>query len=138
VARWKRRACDGTHALAAARHAAEIGNDRAALRLYERAFALDPALAGDMVLRHRYNAACVASIRASDPAEPRRAEVALQSIRWLEADLAALRAEAGAGRIEEASDALRAARGDPDLAALRDESALAAWTPEVREACIAF
>ena len=76
----------------------------AAARLYERAFAADPALA-DAFSRaggHRYNAACYAARAArgdgtdalADPAK--RAALRAKSLAWLQADLAVWQKRAAA------------------------------------------
>jgi WD40 repeat protein len=103
--------------------------------LYASAFAADPRLVTDVVLGHRYNAACYAalaaagqSVEAAKVDDKERLRLRKQALNWLRADLA-LRGE----RLETGNPADRATlqqkmlhwQNDIDLAGVRDKSALA-------------
>jgi tetratricopeptide (TPR) repeat protein len=117
----------------------------AAVRFYGLAFSLQPNLAGDLNVPHRYNAACwaalagcgkgkdVASLTASDRLALRR-----RAFTWLRADLAVwqrILASARPEQTEQARRMLRLWQNDTDLAGLRDAAALAKLPAEDRIAC---
>jgi tetratricopeptide (TPR) repeat protein len=98
----------------------------AAARLYREAFTADPELAGDLTTQHRYNAACAAvrTAAAGPPAD--RAAWRRQALDWLTADLARWADPARKPGKRSPSQVLKHWQGDPDLAGVRDEAALAA------------
>jgi tetratricopeptide (TPR) repeat protein len=104
-----------------------------AARLAAEAFALAPALADDLDIQCRYNAACSAVLAATgrakdahDLADETRAALRRQALQWLRADLAlyaglAERDDAVQGVVKQ----LAYWQDDADLAAVRDADALA-------------
>jgi tetratricopeptide (TPR) repeat protein/serine/threonine protein kinase len=107
----------------------------AAVRLYEQAFAAQPALADDLGRQHRYNAACAAALagcgRGQDAGtlgDGDRVRLRRQALGWLRDDLSAW------GRqLDQDPDTarplvrqtLRHWQGDADLAGVRGPAALA-------------
>jgi serine/threonine protein kinase/Flp pilus assembly protein TadD len=111
------------------------GQYAAGARLYEQAFASQPGLADDLRREHRYNAASLA-VRAGTGQgedagslkESQRAELRRQALDWLHADLAAWAKLLQTGQPKDRSLVQRKLQHwqrDPDLAALRDETAVA-------------
>jgi hypothetical protein len=117
----------------------------AAARFYADAFAAEPRLADDLRFQHRYNAACAAALascgQGKDTAkleDKERTRLRRQAVDWLRADLTrgAMRLESGqpADRAE-VQKSLRHWQGDPDLAGLRDQPAVARLPAEEQKAC---
>jgi serine/threonine-protein kinase len=108
----------------------------AAAGLYADAFAAEPKRADDLSGQWRYNAACCAALAAAGrgpdagPLDgPGRGRWRQQALEWLRADLAAYARQLGGGRVPDRAvvvQRLRHWQGDPDLAGLRDQAALAA------------
>ena len=106
-----------------------------ASRLYEEAFAFQPALAEKPVAFHRYNAACAAALSAAGrgkdgppPDDAARARLREQARAGLRADLAALSKLLNSGTPQAADTVAKTLahwKADADLATLRDEAALA-------------
>jgi tetratricopeptide (TPR) repeat protein len=102
--------------------------------LYAAAFAADPKLAEDLKAEHRYHAACAAAVAScgggADGAalgEAERVRSREQAREWLRLDLSAWakRLETGKPSDRTATQSTLANwREDPDLAAIRDTSAL--------------
>jgi serine/threonine-protein kinase len=104
---------------------------RAMARLYAEAFAADPHLANDPHVRHRYNAACAAALAGGSPdagelSEAERARWRAQARTWLQAEVTTLgqklHRDPAAHRLVHAT--LIHWRADPDLAGVREPSAL--------------
>jgi hypothetical protein len=102
----------------------------AAVRLYDQAFAADPALAAQLVgiQTHRYNPACCAARAGRGdgvdaPADPgERAALREKALAWLRADLAVRRKQTASSSGSErkaAAAALAHWLGDSDLTATR-------------------
>jgi eukaryotic-like serine/threonine-protein kinase len=124
------------------------GLDGAAARLYADAFASDPALAEDRASEHRYRAAryaaragCGLGKNGTTLGEAERTRWRKQARAWLQADLAA-RAKTLSGASDEAREQVRQTltrwQVDPDLAGLREPSALEKWSPDERTECLAL
>jgi tetratricopeptide (TPR) repeat protein len=117
----------------------------AASRFSAEAFARQPPLADDLARAHRYNAGCAAALTAAGrdrdadtvgPAD--RLALRRQALTWLRADLHAWSRLAEGGTPQARAAAARALAWwleDPDLAGLRDESALANLPAAERDAC---
>jgi tetratricopeptide (TPR) repeat protein len=131
---------------------ARLGYERqlydAAARLYTEAFRADPGLADDRRAVHAYNAACCAALAGcsqakDDPPPDNAARVGLrrQALGWLRDELAAW-SKLLDGGTPEARDGVQQAlghwKGDPDLAGLRDPSALAGLPADEQAACRAL
>jgi hypothetical protein len=111
--------------------------------LYAAAFAIDPKLAEDLKAEHRYHAACAAAVAScgggADGAvlgEAERSVSRAQAREWLRRDLSAWakRLETGKPSDRTATEkALSNWREEPDLAGLRDASALEKLPPAERE-----
>jgi tetratricopeptide (TPR) repeat protein len=106
----------------------------ASARFWNEAFQAQPALAEDMKVQHRYNAACAAALAGSgqgrdDPPldSGQRARWRTQALAWLQADMASwtkvLETDQPASRVQ-VRQVLQHWRSDPDLAGLRDQAAL--------------
>jgi serine/threonine-protein kinase len=120
----------------------------AAARLYSDAFAADPSLAEDLRASHRFNAARAAALAggglgldASKLSLVERAPWRGQARDWLRAELASC------ARLEEANSGtyrvlvrkiLTNWKTDPDLAGLREPSALGTLSMEERNECLAL
>ena len=94
-----------------------------ATRFYAQAFEADPSMAADPATPHRYNAACVAALAASQSSGPVGARARAQALQWLDADLTgwSVRLNAGdAAATQSLIGALAHWRSDPDLAGVRD------------------
>jgi serine/threonine-protein kinase len=107
----------------------------AAARFFADTFARQPNLATKLSAGHRYNAACSAALagcgRGEDAAkldDKQRARLRGQAREWLRADLTLRKNQVAGGKPAErqaAQGALRHWQTDPDLAGVRDKSALA-------------
>jgi hypothetical protein len=103
------------------------------LRFYEEAFSEDPKLLDDLRNQHRYNAACAAALvgigKGRDAAkldDSERDRLRRQALAWLQADLtcwAWVAAESPKASAQVAKS-LAHWQQDPDLAGVRDKSAL--------------
>jgi hypothetical protein len=106
----------------------------ASTRFWIEAFRAQPALAEDMQVQHRYNAACAAVLAGTGQGKDNpplnaaaKGRWRAQALEWLKADLAA-----GSKVLEKAtlqarqsvSRTLRHWQVDPDLAGVRDQDAL--------------
>jgi eukaryotic-like serine/threonine-protein kinase len=117
-----------------------------AARLYERAFALEPARATDLRMGYRYYAAACAARAASGEGRDsvgmaERTHWRERSLEWLQADLALRRDQIQHGKPEQAEVArgkLLYWLGDPQLAGVRDQRALQEMTDADREKWRAF
>jgi tetratricopeptide (TPR) repeat protein len=117
-------------------------------RLWAETFQAQPKLAEDMQAQHRFNAACAAALAGcgqtkDDPPldDAARARWRKQAIDWLKADLAAWTKilEGGTPQARQAvSKALQHWKADPDLAGLRDPSALGKHPEYEQKACRAL
>jgi tetratricopeptide (TPR) repeat protein len=128
---------------------AQLSYDRArhdaAARLFAEAFQADPKLIGDMQAQNRYNAACAAALagcgRGKDEPpldEAGKARWRKQAIDWLKADLAfwTRQVEPGPPQARAAvAQTLQHWKTDPDLAGIRDETALARLPVDEQKAC---
>jgi serine/threonine-protein kinase len=122
----------------------------AAAKLYAEAFAADPKLADNHHISHRYYAACAATLAGcGEPgalpteglSEAERAPWRKQARAWLQADLAAwtkmMTSDSPADR-DLAKKTLNRWQVDPDLAGIRERSALEPFSKEEREECLAL
>jgi len=117
----------------------------AAARFFTEAFAADAKLAEGLATARRYDAACYAALaaagRGEDAAtldEKERARLRQQALDWLRADLALRQKQLQSfwpGEANKARVALRHWQQDPDLAAVRDQAALAKLPAQERESC---
>jgi hypothetical protein len=105
------------------------GLHRVAARLAITAFAADPALADDLNVGLRYNAACVAALAAAGRGDGAQADAAErgrlrgQALAWLRADLAAWAWAAADGAARPTvSKGLRYWQQDADLAGVRGDA----------------
>jgi serine/threonine protein kinase/Flp pilus assembly protein TadD len=106
----------------------------ASARLYGEAFSKDPKLAADLKQPHRYNAACSAALAAAGQGEDARSlpekertRLRRQALSWLRDDLAAYSKLAEQNKPDDSKmiqQRLSHWRRDPDLASVRDASAL--------------
>jgi serine/threonine-protein kinase len=154
---------DNAERLALAQRAYETGRYATAARLWGEALDGDPALGEDRQSSHRYNASCAAALaasaRSSTPTEggkpgempvpngrtaagpglddDARARLRQRALGWLSAELATwakvLRTQPTAGPF--VAQALRYWQIDPDLAGLRDATALQGLSEGQRAAC---
>jgi serine/threonine-protein kinase len=118
----------------------------AAARLYAEAFAADPKLADDPHVSHRYNAARVAALagcgRGEDADklnEEERTRWRKQARQWLRADLAlwTKMLDSGSGTAPDlAKKMLTLWQAEPDLAGLRDPSAMDKMPADERKECL--
>jgi tetratricopeptide (TPR) repeat protein len=116
----------------------------AAAHFFAEAFAAQPSLAEDLKTSHRYNAACVAALAGcyqgqDDPVlnEHTRAAWRRQALAWLRADLGRWTQQLSSNKTEDRAAARRALehwQGDPDLAGLREQAALAKLPDAERQA----
>jgi tetratricopeptide (TPR) repeat protein len=107
----------------------------ASARFYAEAFADQPTLAQDLRTQHRYNAACTAALAASGQGkdadkldDKERQRLRQQALDWLRADLAAWTTVLDKGPPQArpfVQRTLQHWQKDPDLAGLRDKTALA-------------
>jgi serine/threonine-protein kinase len=120
--------------LAAARMCYETGRHAAATALWTAALAAEPSLADDRQAAHRYSAACAAVLagvgRSKDdpaPDDTARTRFRGQALEWLEQELAVwskLVESADPKALATVAATLRHWQSDPDLASLRDATAL--------------
>jgi serine/threonine-protein kinase len=120
----------------------------AAARLYAEAFAAAPPLAEGLHTADRYHAACAAAVAGSgrgddasklSEAEPRRWR--RQAREWLQADLTLWVKKLETGPVADRvlmRKTLRQWRADPDLAGLREPSALETLSADERQECLAL
>ena len=104
------------------------------VRLWTVAFEKSPSLLEEMQAGHRYNAACSAALAAAgegndakDLTDDQRKELRQKCLAWLRDDLAARKkaADKGDAKVKQAMAAHWAnAQKDPDLAGVRDATAL--------------
>ncbi len=104
-----------------------------AAMLYGEALSADPILADDLLALPRYSAACTAALAGCGLGNgeklqpPQRAQLRSQALTWLRAELSAWRDRAGT-RADVDSASVRTLlldwQADPNLAAVRDNSAL--------------
>ncbi|MFO0846023.1 MAG: tetratricopeptide repeat protein [Gemmataceae bacterium] len=112
----------------------------AAVRLYEKAFADNPKLADDLVVGHRYDAACCAALaetgRAVDAADLKpteRSALRGKALDWLRADLALRRKQATSADPAErklVAGALAHWLQDTDLTGTRPVANRQGWSSE--------
>jgi tetratricopeptide (TPR) repeat protein/tRNA A-37 threonylcarbamoyl transferase component Bud32 len=117
-------------------------------RLYAELLRGDPKLAVDIKTEYRYKAACAAALAGADQGqdeppldEPEKARWRKQGLDWLRADLAiqTKQAETGnPGATDLVSQKLEHWKADPDLGAIRDETAIKALPDDERKACRAL
>ena len=117
----------------------------ASARLWAEAFRTQPKLADDMDVQNRYNAACDAAMAGSgqgkdDPPldDEKKARWRQQAIDWLKADLTAWSKilESGPPQARQSiSRTIQHWKARPDLAGLRDASALAKLPEDEQKAC---
>jgi tetratricopeptide (TPR) repeat protein len=113
----------------------------AAGRLYEQAFALEPARASDLRLGYRYHAAGCAARAGSGKGQDavsadERSHWREKALEWLGADLVIRREQVKSGKPEQTRDArakLRYWQTDADLAGVRDNEALAGMAEAERD-----
>jgi serine/threonine protein kinase/Flp pilus assembly protein TadD len=111
------------------------GRYAAGVRLYQKAFASQPALTDDVRSKHRYSAACLAAragtgqgVDAGSLKEFQYADLRKQALDWLRADFAAWTKLLQSGQPKDRSlvqKTLQQWQRDADLAALREDAALA-------------
>ena len=104
-------------------------------RLFGEALANDPKLVVDLQAKHRYNAACAATLAGSGqgkdepaPSEDEKTKLRRQARDWLQAELAAWTRILDSGTPEmkaKIAPTLQHWQSDADLAGIRDEKALA-------------
>jgi hypothetical protein len=118
------------------------GLHAAATRFFAAAFAAEQALADNLGAGHRFSAACFAALAGCGsgrdepaPDEVARADFRADALNWLKADLAAWTKELAANPkvAPKVQQTLRHWRADPDLAGLRDETALAKLSDPERQ-----
>ncbi|MGC8639779.1 MAG: tetratricopeptide repeat protein, partial [Isosphaeraceae bacterium] len=120
----------------------------ASARFWAEAFQTQPALAHDMSVRNRYNAACAAALAGcgqgkDEPPldEAARARWRKQAVEWLKADLEFWTTLVSTGPSQTrqlVAQTLQHWKGDPDLARVRDEAALVRLPQAERKAWQAF
>jgi tetratricopeptide (TPR) repeat protein len=120
----------------------------AAARLYAEAFRADPRLVDDRRAVHAYNAACAAALAGCGqgrddprPDDPTRARLRGQARDWLRNELAAwskLLNDSAPDARAQVQQALAHWKDDPDLAGLRDPTALAKLPEDEQRACQAL
>src|SRR5262249_19006250 len=118
----------------------------ASAKLYADAFAADQNLADEPHIHHRYNAACAAASAGSGCgqdggglSEAERARWRKQAREWLRAELAAWGMKLESGTATDHALARRTLtrwQTEPDLAGLRDSSALAKLSMDERKGCL--
>jgi eukaryotic-like serine/threonine-protein kinase len=126
---------DGAECLAFAQLAYHDKKFATATRLWSDALQADPKLGDDRQARHRYNAACAASLAATgqgkddpSPDEAARAKLREQAMGWLKAELAAWTKLLESGPPQARAfivQTLNHWKQDTDLAGIRDAEALA-------------
>jgi tetratricopeptide (TPR) repeat protein len=117
----------------------------AAYRFFVEAFAHDPRLAEDMQQEHRYNAACAAALAGCGQGKDadrlnakERARLRQQAVAWLSADLKHWTKQASSDKPGDrvpVREVLNHWQDDPDLAGLRESTALKKLPADERAAC---
>jgi tetratricopeptide (TPR) repeat protein len=120
----------------------------AAARFWAEAFAADSELAEDLAAGNRYNAACAAALAGAGRGEREppldeqgEARWRKQAVAWLRADLARRTEQARAGTpqaLAEVGEKLVHWKSDPDLAGIRDATAIGALSADEQAACRAL
>jgi serine/threonine-protein kinase len=120
----------------------------ASARLSAEAFRAAPRLADDMNTQNRYNAACAAALAGCGQGkdnppldDPTKARWRKQALDWLKADLAAWSRllQTGPPQARESiAKTLQHWKADPDLASLRDPTAVAKLPPDEQHTCRAL
>ena len=146
------RPADAVERVDLAQVAEEKGLHAMAARLFAEAFTANPSMAEDLEAGYRYNAACSAVLagcgKGKDqppPDESARIQLRRQALDWLEADLAA-RSRIVANRSPDRGSASRRGpvldlehwKHDPDLAGVRDRTALKELSPADQASWRAF
>jgi serine/threonine-protein kinase len=119
-----------------------------AAQLYAEAFAAEPKLAEDLRPGHRYKAARAAALAgcgidqdSSKLRQSERSEWRRQALAWLRADLAEctkwLKSAPGSAR-DHVRNLLSSWKTEPDLAGLRDRTALVKLSTDEQNACAAL
>jgi serine/threonine-protein kinase len=124
------------------------GRFATATRLFADAFATDSASAGDVMSERRYRAACCAALagcglgtEGAGLGDEERASWRARARDWLRADLAAWAGKVAADTAKNqplAQKALARWQADPDLAGLREPSALEKLSADERKDCLAL
>jgi Flp pilus assembly protein TadD len=124
------------------------GHYAGAARLFADAFRAEPKLIGDMQAQNRYNAACAAARAGAGQGkgeppldEAGKARWRKQAIDWLKADLAfwARQVETGPPQARASvAQTLQHWKDDPDLAGIRDDTALGKLPVDEQKACRAL
>jgi tetratricopeptide (TPR) repeat protein len=113
-----------------------------AVRLFEAAFAAEPALADDNASAPRFEAACAASRAAEQTGQaPERARLLNKAVAWLRGDLAVWSMALDGGKEPNRVKLLRWVypwRSEPSLASIRDPEAILAWPPAQQAQCRAL
>jgi tetratricopeptide (TPR) repeat protein len=144
----KTRPADAAESLAVAQMFYNKKLHGASAQFWQDAFQTQPALADDMKVQNRYNAACAAALAGcgqgkDDPPldAAAKARWRTQALDWLKADLAAW-APVLKGGTPQARQPVAATlqhwKVDPDLAGLRDKAALAKLPEDEQRACRAL
>jgi tetratricopeptide (TPR) repeat protein len=141
----KTRPADAAESLAVAQMFYNKKLHRASARIWQDAFQIQPALADDMKVQNRYNAACTAALAGcgqgkDDPPldEAAKARWRTQAIDWLKADLMAWSQVLKSGPPQArqfVAKTIEHWKADSDLAGLRDETALAKLPEDEQKAC---
>jgi tetratricopeptide (TPR) repeat protein len=113
-----------------------------AVRLFDDAFAAEPALAADVGSGARFEAACAAS-RAAERANdvPERVRLLNKAIGWLRTDLRGWSTVLDGGNESNRQLLLKTVypwRSEARFASIRDPDALRAWPPEQQAQCRAL
>ena len=113
--------------------------------MWANEFTLQPAMADDMNVQNRYNAACAAALAGSGQGkdnppldEAAKSKWRKQALDWLKADLAAWSKISDSGppqAMQSIAPTLQHWKADADLAGLRDAFALAKLTADEQNAC---
>jgi tetratricopeptide (TPR) repeat protein len=139
---------DAAERLAFAQLCSERKLDAAAARFYAEALQADPKLAEDRQAQHAYKAACCAALAGCGqgkddppPDDTTRAQLRGLALGWLKDELAAWSKMLGEGKPEARATVrptLEHWKADPDLAGLRDATALAMLPDDEQTACRAL
>jgi tetratricopeptide (TPR) repeat protein len=113
-----------------------------AVRLFDDAFAAQPALADDVLSDARLEAACAAARAAEQTRDvPERVRLLNKAIAWLHADLAVWSGVLDRGKESERQLLLKSVypwRWEPRLASIREREAILGWLPEQQAQCRAL